>query len=165
MTTAEMIELLGLEEHPEGGWFAETYRSSGRICRADLGDEYDGERAFSTAIYYLLAADTSSLLHRILTDEVLHHYIGAEVEVLELRADGSGRVLMLGSDLAGGARPQIVIPAGSWFGFRVRDKAGLALIGATVAPGFEFADFEIGDRKALTAQYPEFADFVAQLTP
>ena len=131
---------------------------------ACLPDRYSGERCFGTAIYFLLTPETFSALHRLKSDEIYHFYLGDPVETLVLRADGSGEVLALGSDLYGGARPQAVIPAGAWQGSRLRAGGKFALLGTTVAPGFEFSDFELGSREFLLAKYPDFSGMIRELT-
>lgn len=150
MTADEIIERLGLAAHPlEGGFFTETFRD-----------------AHSTAIYYLLTPDTFSEMHRLRSDEIFHHYAGDTVEQLQLFADGSGRVMRLGMDLAAGQRPQLVVLAGIWQGSRLAQggEHGWALLGTTVAPGFDFADYEAGGRAELTEGWPEHRERIAALT-
>jgi predicted cupin superfamily sugar epimerase len=155
MTAADAIRLLGLEPHPaEGGFFRETYR-------ADEGET----RSISTAIYYLLTPETLSALHRLASDEVFHHYAGDPVEQLHLYPDGTTARIVIGSDLAAGQRPQVVVPRGVWQGARLVAGGRWALMGCTVAPGFDFADYEHGERAALIAGWPGEADMIAALTP
>lgn len=165
MTADDIIELLGLEPHPaEGGWFVETYRAPEAIAAGALPDRYRGDRAHGTAIYYLLTPDTFSALHRLGSDEVFHFYLGDPVAQLQLFPDGAGRAVTLGADLAAGQRPQQAVPRGVWQGARLCDGGRFALLGCTVAPGFEFADYEHGDRASLTEAYPGFAADIAGLT-
>ena len=154
----DLIERLGLQPHPEGGWFAETWRARERV-RARVG-----ERSASTAIYYLITPDSFSTLHRVASDEVFHFYLGDPVEMLQF--DESGRVerLVLGADLAAGMRPQAVVPAGTWQGSRPVAGGAFALLGATVAPGFEFADFELGERADLMERFPHLTAEIERLT-
>ena len=157
--------MLGLQPLArEGGFYAEAYRSRETLAATCLPDRYSGERCFGTAIYFLLTPETFSALHRLKSDEIYHFYMGDPVETLALRADGSGEVLALGSDLYGGARPQAVIPAGAWQGSRLRAGGKFALLGTTVAPGFEFSDFELGSREFLLAKYPDFSGMIRELT-
>lgn len=156
---AALLARLDLRPHPEGGWFRETFRDA----RTVTADGFDGPRSASTAIYYVLAAGHFSALHRIRSDEVWHHYAGDDLEVTVLSADGALRTLLVGHRAAGAA-PQAVVPAGEWFGSRVATGGRWALVGCTVAPGFEFGDFELADRAALTAQFPAHADVIAALT-
>jgi uncharacterized protein len=165
MNAREIIERLGLVPHPaEGGYFKETWRASESAAAAALPARYGAPRAFGTAIYYVLSPDTFSALHRLQSDEVFHFYLGDAVEMLQLAPDRTGRVVVIGNDLAAGERPQIVAPRGTWQGSRLREGGSVALLGATVAPGFEATDFEHGDRAALTARYPQFAGMIAALT-
>ena len=154
----EVIERLGLEPHPEGGYFAETYRSRTRVATSA------GERSAGTAIFYLITPDSFSTLHRVASDEVFHFYLGDPVEMLQF--DGAGRVerLVLGPDLAAGMRPQALVPAGTWQGSRLAEGGTFALLGATVAPGFDFADFELGERVDLMERFPQLANDIALLT-
>jgi predicted cupin superfamily sugar epimerase len=165
ITLEELKSLLNLERHPaEGGYFAETYRSVERVPGAVLPDRYDADRSLATAIYYLLDAGTFSAMHRLKSDEVFHFYLGDPVEMLQLWPDGSGRVVMLGTDLRQGMRPQAVVAGGVWQGARLAPGGKLALLGTTVSPGFEFADYETGQRESLVAAYPAFRDMIAALT-
>lgn len=166
MDTAEDIKrLLGLEPHPaEGGFFAETYRAAESFAADGLPARYGAARNVSTAIYYLLTPDGFSAMHRLASDEVFHFYLGDSVEMLRLHPDGDGDIVTLGTDLAAGMRPQVVVPAGVWQGSRLRSGSRYALLGTTVAPGFAFEDYEHGSRDALAAAYPGFADQVRALT-
>jgi predicted cupin superfamily sugar epimerase len=167
MTAADAIRLLGLEPHPaEGGFFRETYRADEGAGGAALPARYGGDtRAFSTAIYYLLTPETLSALHRLASDEVFHHYAGDPVEQLHLYPDGMTARIVIGSDLTAGQRPQVVVPRGVWQGARLVAGGQWALMGCTVAPGFDFADYEHGERAALIAGWPDAADMIAALTP
>jgi predicted cupin superfamily sugar epimerase len=165
LTVEEVVRRLQLVAHPcEGGFFRETYRSQLTIPAGALPDDYSGERRASTAIYYLLTPDTFSEIHRLPTDEVFHFYLGDTVEMLQLHPDGRGELLRLGSDLASGELPQVLAPGGSWQGSRLVPGGSWALLGTTVAPGFEFADYARGERHALVAAYPEFSELVVALT-
>lgn len=166
MITADQIKtLLHLTPHPEeGGFFVETYRSTETISETALPSRYKGVRAFGTAIYYLLTPQTFSLIHRLGSDEIFHFYFGDPVEMLQLWPDQSGRVLILGSDMINGMRPQVVVPRGVWQGARLLKDGKFALLGTTVSPGFEFADYESGRRDQLVDAYPRFRDFIIALT-
>jgi predicted cupin superfamily sugar epimerase len=156
-----LIRQLGLVPHPERGYYAETYRAPVAVG----APTHPGPRAASTAIYFLLTdEERSSRLHRLRSDELFHLYEGGPLEVLLLAPDGSVRVETLGLDLEAGARPQLVIPAGTWFGTELPAGVGHCLWGCTVAPGFEFADFELADGPALEAQYPAAAGRIRRLT-
>jgi len=148
----------------EGGYFKETYRSRLCLSAATLPRGYEGARDASTAIYYLLTKDTFSAMHRLRGDEVFHFYLGDPVEMLQLRADGAGGVLVIGIDIANGMSPQVVVPAGVWQGLRLVSGGDFALLGTTMAPGFEVRDFELGDRAELVRCFPRHADMIAALT-
>jgi len=167
MTTAEeILSLLHLRPHPEeGGYFVETYRSKEFIPESVLPDRYKGARSFATAIYYLLTADTFSAMHRLQTDEIFHFYSGDPVEMLQLWPDGSGRIITLGVDFLKGERPQVIVPKGVWQGARLFPGGRFALLGTTVSPGFECADYETGQRDSLTRFYPGFRKLIRSLTP
>lgn len=130
----EVVRLLGLAPHPEGGFYRETFRG-------DRGEAAGGDRGASTAIYYLLRAEDVSAWHRVDADEVWHHYAGAPLELRLWRDGGEVSVIRLGSDLAAGERPQGVVPAGVWQS--ARPLGGWVLVGCTVAPAFEFGGFEM----------------------
>ncbi len=113
-----------------------------------------------------MTPDSFSALHRLAGDELFHFYLGEPVEMLQLdpRA-GDGRVVLLGTDLAAGQRPQVVVPRGVWQGSRLRPGGALALLGTTMAPGFDFADYEDADTAALAAAFPAFAEQIRRLCP
>ncbi len=160
----ELIRHLGLQPHPkEGGFFRETYRAS--ESSAALPARYQGPRSASTAIYYLLTPATFSALHRLQSDEIFHFYLGDPIRMLQLDPDGQGRTLVLGPDLLAGQQVQVLAPRGVWQGSCLEPGGKFALLGCTVAPGFEYADYESGARQALMAQYPAFADLIQRLTP
>ena len=164
MNADEIIEILGLKPLPkEGGFFVENYRADERVNGLP-GRYKDERRAFSTAIYYLLTPDSFSAMHRVRTDEIFHFYAGDRVEMLQLFSDGTGKVVGLGSDLKAGLRPQVVVPRETWQGARLVDGGRFALLGATVAPGFEFSDFELGTRKDLVRLYPPYEHLIRLLT-
>lgn len=167
LTAREIIEALALRPHPiEGGYFRETYRSAGSIPAADLPVGYRSEtgRSFGTAIYYMLTADTFSELHRLPTEEVFHLYLGGPVRMLQLDPDGGGREILIGADVVAGQQPQAIVPPGVWQGSRVEPGVEFALLGATMAPGFDYADYEHGRRGELIARYPERAELIRGLT-
>jgi predicted cupin superfamily sugar epimerase/alkylhydroperoxidase family enzyme len=156
---AALVQALALAPHPEGGFYRETYRAA--ACDAD-------GRAASTCIYFLLPAGHVSHLHRIDADEGWHWYRGGALEIHELdpaEPFAAPRVTRLGSDVAAGAVPQHVVPAGRWFGARLAPGARYALVGCTVAPGFEFERFELGVRDRLLQQFPRAHSVIEALTP
>ncbi len=160
---AALIEALGLQRHPERGWYAETYRAPLRLPAAGL--PHGAARAASTAIYFMLdASERATHLHRLRSDELFHLYEGGPLAVLLLAPDGTSRIETLGLDLAGGQRPQLVIPAGTWFGTELAPGVDHCLWGCTVAPGFDFADFELAEGPELAALYPEHAAVIARMS-
>jgi predicted cupin superfamily sugar epimerase len=156
MTADQVKALLGLTPHPrEGGCYIRTYESQ---TMAE-----GGARRCGTAIYYLLEPGTFSEMHRLASDEIFHFYAGDSVEQLQLDPNGSGKLILLGNDLATTARPQVIVPAGVWQGARLVEGGAWALMGCTVTPGFEFEDYEAGQASALTSQWPEWAAAIGQL--
>ena len=165
MTAEDVIRLLHLQPHPvEGGFFRETYRSAATLPGSVL-PHHRGPRSVSTAIYYLLKPGHVSELHVLPGDEVFHFYLGSPVRMLQLWPDGSGREVVLGSNVAAGQVPQLVVPGGVWQGTRLLGGDGFALLGCTVAPGFDYADYRSATRAELTARWPTFAEQIVELTP
>ncbi len=165
MNAEDIIRQLGLLPHPkEGGYFRETYRSPETVPTQGLPARYPHEKAFSTAIYYLLTPDTFSAMHRVRSDEVFHFYAGDPVQMLQLHPDGSHSIAIIGNDLAAGHVPQVVVAAGTWQGCMLVDGGRYALMGATVAPAFDYDDYEHGDRAMLSSRYPDCARMIERLT-
>lgn len=159
----ELIRRFDLKPHPEGGFFNETYRSEARVTRAE---ESAQTRSASTAIYYLLCDGAHSAWHRIKSDEVWHFYAGEPLNVHVLGETGELITHKLGNALQHrDAVFQAVVQAGLWFAAECADPAGLALVGCTVAPGFEFSEFELADVDALKAQHPQHALLIERLGP
>jgi uncharacterized protein len=155
MTAQYWIDRLQLQPHPEGGYYRETYRDAGRIPYPALPAGHSGPRNFSTAIYFLLEAGQMSALHRIPADEGWHFYAGDPLEVFWLAEDGSPRTTRLGIDEQ--SLPQHIVKGGIWFGSR--SLGSWSLVGCTVAPGFDFADFELAEYEKLAKKWPAHADF------
>lgn len=165
MNAAEIVKLLRLEPLPgEGGYYRETYRASGQIPQEALGGRYQTGKSLSTAIYYLLTSDTCSLLHKLPADEIYHFYLGDPVTMLLLLPDGSSTEITLGHDLAKGQQVQWVVPKGTWQGSLLCHGGSFCLMGTTMAPGFDFSDFEAGERDSLIQKYPERRDWIIRLT-
>ncbi len=160
----KIIQVLGLKPHPEGGYYRETYRSSGSIRAEALPCTFKAERSYSTCIYYMLTAGNYSSFHRIVQDEIWHFYEGSPVLLYIIRADGSLQQIIVGRDFAQGEQPQAIIPGGCWFAARVKDQDSFSLVGCTVAPGFDFADFERGKRDYLVKQFPEHRQKIEEFT-
>jgi predicted cupin superfamily sugar epimerase len=170
MTADEIIRLLALEKHPkEGGYFRETYRSRAAIERMHLPPGYTAgprDRSLGTAIYYLITPQSFSALHRLPGDEIFHHYLGDAVEMLMLHPSGRGEVVRIGKDIGNGESPQVVVPGGTWQGSRLlAPRAGaFALLGCTMSPGFDYADYAHGRRDELVVHFPDHADLIRALT-
>ena len=164
-TAEELIEYLGLEPHPaEGGYFRETYRTGPRLPPEVSGGVWSAERDLTTAIYYLLTSDTRSVMHRLASDEIYHFYMGDPVTMLLLSTDGSSETLTLGTDVLAGEHVQVVVDRGVWQGLILRPGGAYALLGTTVAPGFEYDDYEEGGRAYLAARYPKHTELITKLT-
>jgi hypothetical protein len=161
--------MLGLEPHPrEGGWFRQTWKAAETIPGTALESRYgagrDDTRAAGTAIYYLLEPDSFSEMHTLQSDEVFHFYLGDPVEMLQLGPNGTGKRLVLGQDLARGQVVQTVVQQGVWQGSRLVDGGLLALLGCTVSPGFDYADYASGTREELVRGWPAWAEMIGKLT-
>jgi hypothetical protein len=159
MTATEIKKLLNLELHPiEGGSFRRTYTSSGTISLTR------GMRPLGTAIYYLLEPGTFSEMHVLDSDEIFHFYYGDPVEMLQLHPDGGSAVFTLGLGLEAGQQVQLVVPAGVWQGTRLIGDGRVALLGCTVTPGFDFADYRSGNCAELADRWPAQANRIRALT-
>ena len=154
LTAEQVIAALELEPHPvEGGFFRETYRSTANLSAEALPD-HPGPRSVGTAIYYLLSPKTVSAMHTLPGDEVFHFYLGDPVRMLQLWPDGSTKEVVLGGDIIGGQQPQLVVPAGVWQGSHLEEGGTFALLGATMAPGFDYADYVRGYFAPLSERWP-----------
>lgn len=160
----QWIRALELKPHPEGGWFREIYRAADTIPRSSLPVRFAGDRQFSTAIYFLLDRGECSALHRINQDELWHFYDGAPLTIHMIDAAGAYASVTLGRNVQAGETLVAVVPAGTLFGATVDDPEGYTLVGCTVAPGFEFADFEMPDRAELLARHPQHEQLINDLT-
>lgn len=161
MDTAELIRDLGLLPHPEGGHFRETYRSTQRVQHPA---NENSVRSAGTSILYLLCRGQISRLHRLTSDELWHFHLGGPLGVVQIAPSGELSEQLLGPDLGCGHCLQVVVPAGSWFGARLHGSAPFSLVGCTVAPGFEFEDLELGQRKRLLERFPQHCQVVLELT-
>jgi len=163
MNAIDLVAELKLQPHPEGGFYALTYKSDGQIPHEVLPDGFSGDRVFSTAIYFLLSGKDFSAFHRIQSDELWHFYAGCGLEIFVIHPNGNSEVLKLGSDLNNGFRFQQTVPAGCWFASRPVDENHFSLVGCTVAPGFDFAEFELAEKEQLLSVYPQHSDWIRQL--
>lgn len=158
------IDTLQMTTHVEGGAFKETYRAKGSIAKSALSTGFAGDRNYSTAIYFLLQQGQFSALHRISADEVWHFYEGDSLEIIEIKPSGELTIHLLGRNPEAGEVFQCVIEGGSWFGSRVAARGEYSLVGCTVAPGFDFADFELANRDSLLNEFPQHHTLIEQLT-
>lgn len=155
-----IITELNLQPHPEGGFFRETYRSSSVTANGPQ----QASRSLSTGIYFLLTSVNFSALHRIQSDEMWHFYAGDPLEVIEIDGEGNCIHTVIGNRFERGETPQYVVKAGHWFGSRVLGDGIFSLVGCTVSPGFDFADFEMGDRQTLIKEYPKHHAIIEAMT-
>lgn len=158
------IERLRLEPHPEGGYFRQTYRSELIIPPQAMPSSFNGPRAVSTAIYFLLEGNNFSAFHRLRSDEMWHFYAGSPLLVHVIEPAGKHSTIFLGTNLEVEQEPQAVVRAGCWFASHAWDWKSWALVGCTVAPGFDFEDFELGKRAELVAAYPQHRALIERLT-
>lgn len=161
--SSNFIEKLQLEKHPEGGYFKEIYRAEEMIKSSHLPSRFNGDRYFSTSIYYLLENDDCSLFHRIKSDEIWHFYSGSSLMIYVINR-GVLEEVRLGKNFEQGEVFQTVIPRECWFAAKVIEKKSFSLVGCTVAPGFDFTDFEIAKRSVLLKEYPDLKDVILEMT-
>ncbi len=154
MDTNEIIRYLQLSPHPEGGFFRETYRSADTLTTSE-----GKTRNVSTDIYYLLENDSKSRFHRIRSDEIWHFH---QKDTLEMFIIDQGELIVktLGNNLVQGEVPQVVVPAGTWFAARVKNASGYSLVSCTVAPGFDFTDFELATKESLIREFPHLKETI-----
>ncbi|MEQ8910626.1 MAG: cupin domain-containing protein [Vicingaceae bacterium] len=153
------VKKLNLQAHPEGGFYKETYRS---LIQGEF-DGFSNKRNLSTGIYFLLDSDSFSAFHRIKSDEMWHHYEGSALTVHMIHEDGEYRKQKIGKNVDQGEVPQFVVPANVWFASEIEEEKGYALVGCTVAPGFDFADFELADKKLKTI-FPQHRKLIVRLS-
>ncbi len=159
-----LIEKLELQPHPEGGYFKETYRSVGEINKDSLGNEYSGMRNYSTCIYFLMTSNNFSSFHKVNQDEIWHFYEGAPIRLHVISENGEYTAYTIGRNFSKGEMPQLVVAGGCWFAAEVSEKDSYSLVGCTVAPGFDFADFTLPSRKDLVSKYPKHEKLITRLT-
>ena len=162
-TAQQLVSQYQLQVHPEGGWYKETYKSWEVIAQNALPQRFSGERAFSTAIYFLLDQGNFSAFHRIKSDECWHFYYGDPLEVFVLLQDGTLQIIELGNDIAAGQVFQFIVPANCWFASRPAPSSAYSFVGCTVAPGFDFADFELADAGQLAGEFPAHSAIIHEL--
>jgi predicted cupin superfamily sugar epimerase len=160
----EIIQTLQLQPHPEGGFFKETYRSKGIISQDSLPDYFEGERQYSTCIYYLLQSGNFSAFHKINQDEIWHFYLGSPIQLYMISELGNLTKVIIGTDISAGQVPQFVVPKYHWFAATVLGHDSFSLVGCTVSPGFDFKDFTLATQNQLKAMYPQHSEIINKFT-
>lgn len=158
-----LIDNLQLQPHPEGGYYKENYRSSEVIEGHALPARFMGRRNMSTAIYYLLQQGDFSAFHKIKSDECWHFYAGGTLIIHMLSSKSGYNQVRLGNNFKSGELFQWVVEAGVWFASEPANKTSYSLTGCTVAPGFDFADFEMADSNLLLSEFPDQALLIKRL--
>ena len=164
LTIEQLIKKLDLEKHPEGGYFKETYRSEMTISESSLPSEFESDRHVSTCIYFMLTSDEFSAFHKVNQDEIWHFYMGDRIILHMISPEGDYSKVNIGSDFSSGEVPQFVVPAQHWFAAEVEKENGFALVGCTVAPGFDFKDFELAEREQLQKTFPKHSDLIKKFS-
>jgi predicted cupin superfamily sugar epimerase len=159
-----LVKKLDLQPHPEGGYFKEVYRSNEIIEKSGLPERYESSRCFGTSIYYLLEGEQFSSFHKIKSDEIWHFYLGSAIVLHLINSNGEYSKIVVGKDVENDEQLQFTIPYGTWFAAEVKDKSSYSLVGCTVSPGFDFADFEMGERKKLIEEFPAHENIITRLT-
>ncbi|MEI2737858.1 MAG: cupin domain-containing protein [Chitinophagaceae bacterium] len=159
----QLIEKYFLRPHPEGGWYKQSYKSNESIAASALPERFGGDRPFSTAIYFLLEQGNFSAFHRIKSDECWHFYAGDTLQVYVIHPDAVMEIISLGPAIEEGEQFQYVVPANCWFASRPAPGSSFSFVGCTVAPGFDFADFELADADILSKEYPQHAAIIREL--
>ena len=162
-TVSELVAMFQLLPHPEGGFYKETYRSAEQIEQHSLPQRFTGNRQFSTAIYFLLEQGNFSAFHRIQSDECWHFYAGQTLHVHVIHPNGQYALLKLGNYFTKGEVFQAMVPAGSWFASETAAGGIFSFVGCTVAPGFDFADFELAKTSELVQQFPSMKTLIERL--
>jgi uncharacterized protein len=160
----KLIDHFGLQAHPEGGWYNQTYKSDELIPASGLPKRFGYVRAMSTAIYFLLEKGNFSAFHRIKSDECWHFYYGDPLVIYMIDEEGKLESVTLGIDFEKGQLFQFVVPANTWFASRPDAESEYCFVGCTVSPGFDFTDFELASREELTRSYPQHRDLINELT-
>jgi predicted cupin superfamily sugar epimerase len=163
LKVTQLVQQFKMLPHPEGGFYKENYRSQELINQEALPARFAGSRNFSTAIYFLLEQGNFSAFHKIQSDECWHFYAGNTLQVFIIHLNGQLEVINLGSNIAAGETFQHVVPAGCWFASRPAPNTDFSFVGCTVAPGFDFADFELAKASELSQLYPAHEAIIQSL--
>ena len=158
-----LIEKYHLLPHPEGGYYKENYRSLETIPKASMPKRFNGERSYSTAIYFLLEEGNFSAFHKISSDECWHFYAGESLWIHVIHVNGRLETIRLGSDIENGEIFQAIVPAGCWFASEPAPGTAYSFVGCTVAPGFDFDDFELAKADELSKQFPQHMSIINRL--
>jgi len=161
--TNQLIQKYNLQPHREGGWYKQTYKSNEEIDADALPERFGANRAFSTAIYFLLEKGNFSAFHRIKSDECWHFYAGDPLVIYVIDQNGELKISSLGNDLEKGHLFQYVVPANCWFASRPAPGSEYCFVGCTVSPGFEFEDLELADQTELSVMYPQHRSIIKEL--
>ncbi|MGB0890768.1 MAG: cupin domain-containing protein [Flavobacteriaceae bacterium] len=164
MTAKDLINQFDLTEHPEGGFYKETYRSKSEISNENLTPNFVGDRNISTCIYFLLTSEKFSAFHKINQDEIWHFYKGSTLKLHMISPTGEYSFILIGNDLVNNEQPQFVVPATYWFAAEVIQENSYTFTGCTVAPGFDFRDFVLPERKELIKLFPHHKEIITKLT-
>ncbi|MBI3883293.1 MAG: cupin domain-containing protein [Sphingobacteriales bacterium] len=157
ISATELVQQFNMLPHPEGGYYKETYR-----CKEEIKTE-SGSRNISTAIYFLLEQGNFSAFHKIKSDECWHFYAGASLNIYIINSNGSMEIIKLGNNITNGETFQYIVPAGYWFASEPAINTAFSFVGCTVAPGFDFADFELAKAAELTKIYPGHKEIIKKL--
>lgn len=163
MTAQDLVNKFEMLPHPEGGWYKETYRSEEQINENALPERFSEKRSFSTAIYFLMEKGNFSGFHKIKSDECWHFYAGQTLWVYVINNAGNLDIIKLGNNIELGECFQYVVPANCWFASRPADESEFSFVGCTVAPGFDFADFELAVAKNLSLEFPQHKSIIDSL--
>lgn len=164
MTSKEIIDQFELQEHPEGGYFKETYRSKEIIPNSALDSSFEGDRNVCTGIYFLLTSEKFSAFHKVNQDEMWHFYKGGPLKLHMISTNGEYSFVIIGNDLEKGQIPQFTVTGGDWFAAEVIEDNSFSFVGCTVAPGFDFKDFVLPTSKELTDLFPQHKVIINRLT-
>ena len=163
MNAEQLVQYYAMLPHPEGGFYKEAYRSEEYVAQKALPERLNGNRSFSTAIYFLLEQGNFSAFHRIKSDECWHFYAGETLLVYVLYPNGKLLITRLGNNLLNGETFQFVVPANCWFASEPAPNSNFSFVGCTVSPGFDFADFELANEDELSKQFPEYSNTIKRL--
>ncbi|RCS27629.1 cupin domain-containing protein [Polaribacter sp. WD7] len=164
MDAKEIIHNFGLQEHPEGGYYKEVYRSKEKISSSHLGNQFVGDRNYCTSIYFLLTSDKYSAFHKINQDEIWHFYSGTALKLHLIAPNGKYSFVIIGSNFKNHEVFQYTVPAQYYFAAEVLQQNSFSFVGCTVSPGFDFRDFILPSYDELSNQFPQHSKIIKSLT-